>query len=252
MAKQLLIDIGNSTIKWAFYQVGQNIEMTRQAYLSESGEAFFTGLWSSSDKPSFIFVTSVGHDDLVTALENAVRSLWGIKIKRLVSQGKGYGLINAYDEPQSLGSDRWCAMIGAYHQSKSAVVVVDCGSAITVDIVNQTGQHLGGYILPGLTMMQESLGNKTALVKVDKRHNSQSLVPGTNTTACVESATKLAAVSFIESVIRRQEKDLEDITCVLTGGDAALIAEHLTADYVIIPDTVLQGLAYIANHSETE
>lgn len=226
-----------------------SLDMSRQQYPQEVTEAFFIEIWSKLKRPTKLLLTCVAAKQIFDALEKACYSLWNIKAERIVSTEKGFGLVNAYAKPSELGSDRWCAMIAAYHAADSDVVVIDCGTAITIDIVNKSGQHLGGYILPGLKMMKKSLDIHTAQIPENKsRLENNMFTPANTTTGCVDAGVHLAAVKFIEAVIEQQLKRTSHLQCVLTGGDASSIAENSALEYVIMPDLVLRGLAYIAEN----
>ena len=248
MAKNLLIDIGNTSVKWATSDAARSIlTMHQQQYPDSLNETFFTGLWDKESKPEKVLVSCVAGKYVWQTLDAAIQSLWDIKAQRVLSQAVGCGVINAYSHPSDLGSDRWCALVGAFHAIDSDIMVVDCGSAITIDMINQAGQHRGGYILPGTLMMKQSLGRETAQVRVEADSEKQtSLAPAKTTSGCVNAAVELAAVSFIEAAFKQQLKNLPSLICVLTGGDADLIADHLTIEYVMMPDVILRGLAFIA------
>lgn len=245
--KFLLIDIGNSTVKWAI-STGLDVSiLQRQPYAQDVSENFFVDLWSGIEPPDRVLVTCVGNEKIRMALEAACVSLWGLIIEKVISSPKWRSLINSYTISSDLGSDRWCAMVAAHQLSHSGYIVVDCGTAVTIDVVDYTGQHLGGYILPGLELMRKSLGLHTAQVKVGEANNeTDSLQPGISTAACVKAGILLAAVKSIESVVERQVKDNRDVRCYLTGGDADPVAALLSVKYDIIPDLVLRGLIYLA------
>ena len=248
----LLIDAGNSSVKWRLSTAMNQSNISNNTYPENITESFFVDSWKSIEKPAKIFVTCVANDLVWQLLDKACQQLWSIKAVRITATAEEFGLINAYEEPSTLGSDRWCAMIGAYIEIESDFIVVDCGSAITIDVVRRSekhrvANHLGGYILPGVTMMKNSLGAQTADVKVDTEITHSSVItPANTTTGCVNAAVYLAAVKLIETVFEQQSKKLINLQCVLTGGDANLVAELLSIKYVMMPDVVLRGLAYIA------
>ena len=244
----LLIDAGNSSLKWVLSTQANLLNIAKAQYPENITEHFFIENWKNIEKPVKVFVSCVANDLVWQEMDKACQQLWSINAKRVIASEKSFDLINAYEEPSSLGSDRWCAMIGAYHEIDSDFIVVDCGTAITIDVVNQskknhTGKHLGGYILPGITMMKNSLDTQTAAVKVDSNMIKPALTPANTTKGCVNAAVYLAAVKLIEAIFEQQSGTY---VCVLTGGDAELIAELLSIKYVMMPDVVLRGLAYIA------
>ena len=249
MAK-LLVDVGNTSVKWGLMDSSVPLVMSQQRYPQKIDATFFTELWENLGenklKPNKVIVSCVASTEVWEALQGAVQSLWSIKADRVMAEASAYGLKNAYSQPADLGSDRWCALIGAYHALNSGVVVIDCGSAITIDIANESGEHLGGYILPGMSMMKQSLGSETAQVRATSSSNqNDELAPGKSTSECVSAAVNLVVVSFIEAVVQKQLIRLPGLSCVLTGGDANKIAEHLQLKCVKMPDIILRGLAVI-------
>ena len=244
----LVVDVGNTSIKWALSSLDGLSEMMQQRYPEKDVSQFFKQCWQELEKPSEIMISCVAHESVWNALEQACFELWGFKVNKVVSMKKGYGLTNAYTEVETLGSDRWCAMIGAIQSAdieakESGFIVISAGSALTIDVVNEFGVHLGGYIVPGLAMMQKSLGLETAQVQTDDfDKNAPSLLLANSTNKCVEAGIHLSAVKLIESVLAKET----NYQCFLTGGDANLIANLLPFKCVIIHELVLVGLARIA------
>lgn len=250
MANQniLLVDIGNSSAKWSLYNSANSTlaVMSQQRSPDNIDSTFFINCWKCLDKPEKVIVSCVASKKVWLALEQACNQLWAIQVEKVVSLQQGFGVINAYKQFNDLGSDRWCAMIGAGHEFESDIIVIDCGSAITIDVLSRSGNHLGGYILPGIAMMKRSLGLNTAEVKITKSDTRLTLTPSATTTDCVESAVYLAVVKLIEAVFKQQGSQSKGAQCVLTGGDAPLIAELVSMKYIMMPDLVLRGLAVIA------
>ena len=245
--KNLLIDIGNSSLKWAQSSSGDLSDMLQQQYPENITSTFFTKYWQDLDEPKEIITSCVARKSVWQALENACEELWGIKVKKVDSLKEGFGLINAYDDALALGSDRWCAMIGGLQVTDSSFVVIDAGSALTIDVVDKLGSHLGGYIVPGLEMMRKSLGLHTAQVKSESSSsNIPSLSLARTTSQCVEAGIYLTAVKLIEAVYEKESKQLQTCQCLLTGGDAKILADLLSVKCVMMPELVLRGLAVIA------
>ena len=243
----LLIDIGNSSLKWCI--VGSNglSAMSQQLYPKDITADFFIHNCQTLEKPNNIVVSCVAQDIVWQALEKACFELWDIKVQKVNSLKKQFGLINAYENVSSLGSDRWCAMLGGLHQSNSAFIVINAGSALTVDVVNEVGQHLGGYIVPGINMMKKSLGLHTAQVQVDSTSNVLAdLSLGRSTEECVESGIHLLMVKYIEAIYEKASLDMKGCQTYVSGGDAKSIAALLSFNSDVVPDLVLRGLAVIA------
>lgn len=243
----LLIDAGNSAIKWALYGTEGLSDMLTQTYPENTTVDFFTNQWRSLNKPLKVVVSCVASESVWQALQKTCKELWNIEIDKVISLKKGFGLINAYENAADLGSDRWCAMIGANQLDDSAFLVVSAGSALTIDMVNDIGHHLGGLITPGISMMRQSLGAHTAQVKVQiSKDLTPSLSLANSTKACVEAGIHLSVVKLIEAVYEQESKHVKNLQCYLAGGNAALIADLLSFKCVKVPDLVLRGLAVTA------
>lgn len=240
----LLVDAGNSAVKWvSHHEIGMQ-QMKTAYYADNISEQFFIELWQTIERPGQVMVSCVANDTTWQAMQAAILSLWNIKAHRVVADEKGHGILNAYDNVESMGSDRWCAMIAAYSMAKGACMVVSAGSALTVDIINQQGQHLGGYIVPGLSMMRQGLASNTAKVKpLADDELPVSLSPGDSTAACVESGIHLTAISLIEAVYEKQSQVEQPLHCYFSGGNAKVLAGLVNINVDIVPDLVLRGLA---------
>ena len=159
------------------------------------------------------------------------------------------GLTNGYVDPSLLGADRWLALIGAWTLAKSAICVVDAGTAVKVDSVTADGRHLGGLIAPGIHMMREALMSKTSDVANAAAHSTPSLtgVLPNNTIGAVSRG----AVFALAGMADRAAEMIEQSTgvkprLILTGGDAGLITGTMRVHGEIVPDLILQGLAVVA------
>lgn len=246
----LLIDMGNSAIKWARSDSSGLSAMSYARYPENMSATFFTDCLQKLDAPSDIIVSCVVADNVWQALVKACDELWGVELQKVTALKEGFGVVNAYEDAASLGSDRWCAMLGGQANTDSAFMVIDAGSALTLDIVNESKRHLGGYIVPGLKMMKQSLGLQTAQVQVESSAAKlRSLALGQSTTGCVEAGTLLSLIALIEAAFGNEAKQLGKCQVYITGGDAELIAGFLSFKCVIIPDLVLRGLAVIAANS---
>ena len=245
----LLIDIGNSSLKWCIVDPKGLSAMSQQLYPKNITVEFFIANWRTLDKPDGIFVSCVAQDAVWQALEKACFELWNIKVEKVNSLKTQFGLSNAYKNASSLGSDRWCAMLGGLQQSDSAFIVINAGSALTVDVVNEEGQHLGGYIVPGVNMMKKSLDRHTAQVQVDSTSNVLTdLSFGRSTEDCVESGIHFLVVKYIEAIYEKVSLELNGCKVFVSGGDAKSIAALLSFNSDIVPDLVLRGLAAIATN----
>lgn len=156
------------------------------------------------------------------------------------------GVTNGYRHPEQLGVDRWLAMVAAYVQHRSAVLVIDIGTALTVDVVNDQGRHLGGYIMPGTTLMKRILQSDTANVRFDNLSSEPTTNFGHSTNEAVCSGVWIAVVGAVRHAIDRAADVLSrDFAIVLTGGMAQQLKVYLSIDGFVQPQLVLDGLQYV-------
>ena len=148
------------------------------------------------------------------------------------------------DEPERVGADRLLAALAAYRRTRSACIVVDCGTAITVNAVRAGGVFVGGAIFPGLAMMAEALARGTALLPAAAVPERAPPV-GKNTEQAIAAGILHGAAGAVANlIIVASEVVGSDAAVFLTGGDAARLAEFLPPDCRdVTPDLVLEGLA---------
>lgn len=235
---KLLIDMGNSRLKWAVWQNGQLNE--NGVLLNEQVDLLLlASVWANLN-PTEVLISCVSTNQLLFTVKNALYELWAIEPKVARSDALAVGVKNGYVEPETLGVDRWLALIAARHFYQGSVCVADCGTAITIDVLNADGEHLGGFISAGIGLMKQALSRGTnALPLVDALDDVHA---ANSTKAAIHSGTVLAAVGLIETVLAREA---ENFQLVLTGGDAELIAPLLSVTPVINKELVLFGLVLL-------
>ena len=235
----LLVDIGNTRIKWGLWQTSRLIEQHAFSWQSETFATQLDTQWKNINAVS-VTVCSVASDEINQSIADWCHQQ-PLKPTFAYSRPSQAGLVCAYENPERLGCDRWIAMLGARSINKGAVCVIDCGTAVTVDLVAADGQHVGGCIFPGLMTMRESLGRRAhRLEKVTGRSTAFS----TNTEDAISGGTIYAIVGAIDKFIDMAKKETgSPITCLLTGGDAMELQPFLQSDTQLIPALVLLGLA---------
>lgn len=234
----LLVDIGNSCFKWAVADRGAIAE-TRYLNYRETG--FVTALtqaWAELAAPAAIGLAAVAAPEVVEDVLKLGRKLWpDANWVRPAAARQAFGVASAYRKPEKLGVDRWLAMIGARHYHSGAVCIVDCGTAITVDFVAADGRHQGGLICPGLRLMKQALAANTHALPVAAGAGEVGLAADTD--AAIDSGVLWAAAGLVETALRRQNPSYR---LILTGGDAALLAQQLAGDWVLDSQLVFKGL----------
>jgi type III pantothenate kinase len=236
----LLIDSGNTRLKWALLQNGRliishalvNQQITRQQLIEA---------WKLQPPPKRLAIASVSATPLLDLMLAVALELWPtVEIISVKSQARAFGVHSAYQQPEKLGVDRWLALVAVRNHYYKPACIVDCGTAITVDLINAEGRHQGGFISPGLTLMKKSLAAGTAGLQF---HETNHIVgPANFTESAIYSGTLLAAVGLIEHVLSKQATAMQ---LILTGGDAEIIATQLAMKPIIDADLVLRGLAVV-------
>lgn len=239
----LLVDCGNSRLKW---RLGSGVAMQHGVVDYHSMPINDAPFWSLLSPHDSIWIASVAQSDVVTAI-HANAQQRGLSTPHVArSQAVQMGLKSGYLEPQKLGVDRWLALLAAWQVCQRDCVVIDAGSALTVDRVNARGQHLGGHIVPGLTLLQDCLLNKTAQVKFSPQH-SRSVQPGNTTQTAVSHGGLAMAVGYLRFVLQEAWTPCDVAPAIfLTGGDAALLIPFLPESTTVVPQLVLDGLFHYA------
>ena len=249
--KILLIDSGNTRLKWAWLTAAgfEHAGSVAQAGLDLHAHA--QSAWGTVAVPTRILVSNVAGDEFAARLSMCMQRLWKLEPEFIHAQAHAYGIVNAYADPGKLGADRWLALIAAHRHTPGAVCVVDCGTAVTIDTLTAEGAHSGGVILPGLRLMQRVLFEHTHQINDDMNQSTHPLTPfARSTQIAVQNGTLYALIGAIERATADAEAALgAPVTRIITGGDAARVLPHLAAHYRHAPDLVLQGLAVIAGGS---
>ncbi len=242
----LLVDIGNSRLKWAHSSDGKVIDHGSCGYDRKNFRASLQSAMQSMDAPGEILVANVAGQELATALEDYCYSRWTITPVFAKVSEKLAGVHNNYKNPRELGIDRWMAAVAAWQIYQVAVCVVDCGTALTIDVVDNDAVYSGGYIIPGIDLMIKSLSTDTDQINVS-HSESMSLQPGLNTVDSVVHGVYTACVSAIRQVLQQSRENWgEEVRLVLTGGAAESIGKHFDGEADIEPWLVLQGLQLTA------
>jgi len=221
MTSSIYLDIGNSNAKWKYE--GNYFDTPTNEFrldkLPKSSKIWISNVSSSfviESKPNFFIVES---------------------------QKRYKSLVNSYEKPNMLGSDRWLAMIASYERNpKKGFMLVDIGTAVTIDLVSNSGLHLGGVIFPGLSKIRETFNNFPITNETKLNNISQS----------TEGAWSIGTLDLVVNGINRKVHDIKisepDINIYLTGGGASDLEKFLNFTYVYQKNLVLDGLELFANN----
>jgi type III pantothenate kinase len=245
----LLVDIGNSRTKWSLRQDGAQQRGGVFAYDAPLFARTLDFEWRGIAAPERILVSNVAGAGVADALYLWVQNKWKLHTEFAKSQKQAHGVTNSYARADRLGVDRWLAMIAARRRVPAApVCVVDCGTAITIDVVDAAGAHQGGLIAPGITAMCASLARSAAEVgKVHDHFPDPAMWIATDTQNGVMVGTRTAAAALIDRVIQEASARFgASLVTLVSGGDAKIVMPLLKAAHESVPDLVLDGLAVVA------
>ena len=240
---KLLIDVGNTRIKW---RINGTSELFSSPVLSSD---FSEWLIRNNAELDAVAISSVQsrqcNASLIELFEKFELEYWFAK-----SDSESLGLISAYSNPKNLGVDRWLAMLALWHRLKTGFMVVDAGTAITIDLVGNDGKHLGGFILPGLSMQRQALLGESLVLKgqVDEVL-SPSLSLGVDTDEAIDNGILASTVALIQRLIAENDSWLAHM--FFTGGDAQSL-KALIPQAQIEEALVMDGLSLAWNREQSE
>ena len=234
----LLIDIGNTRTKYILADLmHSNKSRVVDNYCIDIN--WLNDNFKLADK---VLISCVSTDAILNIIINWAH-IKAIEVKVIQSEARRYGLVSLYQQPGKLGVDRWLAMIGALSlYSDKNILIVDAGTATTIDLVSASGQHHGGWILPGINLMIDSLLVNTSKIKTN-RDVMPSLSFGENTNTNVNNGCWGATIGAINLAITQASKELGSIDeILLTGGNARYIEVLLDDNTIIEDNLILHGL----------
>ncbi len=233
MKRCLLIDQGNTRLKLAW----------RQAEGFESVitvEDIDTAVQAVAQTPQQVWLSSVAQPSLRARLVESIEANWGCPCITVSVTAFQHHQPTQYDQ-QQLGVDRWLALLACRFRRHLPCVVVDCGTAITVDLLDDNGVHSGGYILPGLALMREALLQGTAIP--EPSDSKLAVPPARDTATAIHLGGRLSVVAMIERQLALLGPHAQ---LFLGGGDARELSSLLTVQHAMVEQMVLLGLARLS------
>ena len=236
----LLVDVGNSRLKWA--RVAEDGHWSHGVPFS-TRSADFDRHWAEVPRPDAVWVSNVAGPDAADRLQHWVERQWGRPVQFGRSQVRCGAVVNGYARPEQLGVDRWFGLLGLYRPDGRPACLVDCGTAITVDVLDADGRHQGGLIAPGLETMAAALRQRAPGLASATPTPPVPPTLGRDTASGVGSGCLLAAAGLIEKVFQDTAAGQGALPrLVLTGGDAAAIGACLSQPHALDESIVLRGL----------
>lgn len=236
----LLIDLGNSRLKWGWLS-GNRLDATGAIAHGGRLDPSSDPRWAAQ-APDRVICAAVAGESVVVSLADWVDARWGVTPEWVNTPAQGLGLVNAYEEPGRMGVDRWLAMAAVRTRTKGPYCVVDAGTAITVDQVAADGRHLGGWIAPGAGLLHTALTGGTGRIPSELSRTAPDW--GCSTAGCVAAGIEQTLAGLMVRVVD-QTRSLHDVPAGVwvTGGDADRVLQYLGPEATLAPHLVLEGLA---------
>lgn len=250
--KRLLIDCGNTRIKWALAADGEIVASGDIAHRGNEDEALdkLAGLVTAEIES--VHVASVLDDAFTERLAGSLRGDGSLRVRRTKTVAHAHGLRIAYSDPEALGVDRWLAMIAARAAVDGPVCVASAGTAVTFDAVAENGSHLGGFIWAGPALAARALEVETKRIGRTGPASERPAgidVLGRSTAEAVGRGSLFSIAAAIDRAVSIVAAETGEPALVLTGGDAGRVLPWLESRATIRPELVLEGLLTVADES---
>lgn len=255
---KLLIDIGNRRLKWATstqINASASTTLSDQIINTHSSERVeqLSRQFKKLPAPESVWVSCVSAESIKTDIVKICQNLWQLSPICIRAEAAALGVKNCCENPAAVGVDRWAANIAARHIAGARpLVVIDAGTAVTIDYVDSGGEFLGGIISPGVATMIESLNSATDQIpEMTHSYNAKQIhYVNTNTRSAVENGVRLAVVAGIDQAIAHHLATKgKELKVIITGGDAEWIADLSVHDMKYQSNLVLNGLLLLSQES---
>lgn len=240
----LEIDCGNTSVKWRIINANNVSYVNGIAF---SKEELFSDLRIHKKlNIPYSRMVSVISKDKTEDISKWITKTFDTEVLFARSARCLAGVKNGYDNFQKLGLDRWLAITAAFSLSRKACLVIDLGTAITSDFISRVGEHIGGFICPGVSLMTKELKKSTHGVdeQLDLPEDQNNIyIPATQTMEAVGRGCSLMLRGFIsEQILLANSYWKDEYVIFLTGGNAGLVSETKVKVH-IVKDLVFIGLA---------
>lgn len=241
---KLLIDLGNTRLKWCTVEAGELSPVQALVYAEIAQERQLRTVFSSLGDLDSVLVSSVLADDRTRVIFNELTEILPAPLSLVQCEEHKLGVRFAYEDMSQMGVDRYLGLIAARRQTQACCCVVSCGTATTLDVLDGDGLHQGGLIMPGAGLMIDAL-----LAGTDRiRSGEGELVSLASTTEDgVFSGCYHLLSQGLESLLRQQRQIYGNhMQFIFTGGNAETISRMMTLPVQLRPELVMQGLQALA------
>jgi len=239
----LAIDAGNSRVKWGWHDGSDWTSIATVSLIEFAASSDHVNPFSMThDAPERIVISNVAGDGAHQLLVNWT-SIFDAEPLWLRAEAERCGVRNRYEKPELLGADRWAALIAARAIHHGASLVVNAGTATTVDMLAEDGTFLGGAILPGVELMRFVLHEHTGRLPIqDGVHREMPR----NTVDAIETGCRHAQAGAVERMYRVFRDIAPAPLCIVAGGAGRTLVDQLAMPRRYVENLVLDGLARIA------
>lgn len=241
----MLLDCGNRNLKAQFFEA----ELLRASFAITYDSDWWPRLkqWMQGLPAAHCYLVSVLDAARQAELEQCMAQQFGTAVTRFESTASALGVTNGYRQPERLGDDRWMTLLAAREMAKGDCIIIDAGSAITLDLLRADGLHLGGAILPGVNTSIEHFKSIFKYIDFDALEITETLQPGCSTEAAIHIDYAQTAIEILPELVNRWIQIFDDdATVLLAGGDAGRVQRVLDQSSRIVPDLVFRGIRRLA------
>lgn len=244
----LLIDIGNTRIKWATLDGQERGAQCADIHAGWNAQQLTDIILKPAGRPERVLIGNVGGEKIGELVRDTIAQRWNLDAEFINSTAEACGVRNAYPDPAKLGADRWLCVIAAHALQKRLTCIVSVGTAMTIDGVDASGQHLGGVIVPGPELMVTSLLRNTSdIARRAEQGSVTEAVFADNTLGAIHQGAAHALAALVErSAESMRATHGEMPALLLTGGASPAIGKLIHLPFESRPDLVLHGLAIFA------
>lgn len=249
MSTRLLVDVGNTRLKLGFAEAGQLVARHELAWQETAFEARLQALLGTLPDAQRVLLSCVAGSATRDRIVRILRAHAGIEPEIATVQRQACGLVNGYRDPGQLGVDRWLGAVAAWRRIAGPVCTIDCGTAMTVNVISERGEFLGGTISAGLGLMHEALAGRTAALALPLA--GATAWPATDTDTAIRTGCLEAAAGLAERALRRlRSLSATAAVALVTGGDAPLLMPLLGDGFTHVPGLVLEGLLALSGEPQ--
>ncbi len=252
---KLLVDIGNSRIKWAFWDGERMSPLSAVSHREANFDRLLHYIWRDLPRPTQVLVSNVAGEEVESALHTWTATTWHIVPTFIETSALAFGVKNGYEQFDKFGVDRWLALIAVYQEygKEHPVIVIDSGTCMTVDVLDADGNHLGGLMTPGIHSSRRALTSYTAMpdIHVQSSAEEHDRLLAINTHEGIMGGTLFSCVAYLDRLI--DEITLEmgpEVKAVITGGESVQLAKLVKHPLQVKENLVIEGLSYFAKQSE--